>query len=103
MLWAQAEEVINALRDNWIGVAVATGLLIAVVVVFKIATGRKKPLPDLENSQRENLRTFPPPPPARARRLSVNGEPVRLRLVVVAPTGKLQDPITPDGVAELLD
>jgi hypothetical protein len=103
MLWAQAEEVINALRDNWIGLAIATGVLIALVVLFKIATGRKRPFPDLENSQREDLRTFPPPPAVRSRRLSVNGEPVRLRLVVVAPTGKLQDPISPDGVAELLD
>ena len=33
----------------------------------------------------------------------MNGEPVRVRLVVVAPTGKQQDPITPDDVPELLD
>jgi hypothetical protein len=78
--------------------------LIALVVLWKIATSRKKPHLDLEKGLREELRIYPPPPAtAGLRRLAVNGEPVRLRLVVIAPTGKVQDPITPDDVSGLLD
>ena len=33
----------------------------------------------------------------------MNGEPVRVRLVVIVPTGKAQKPISPDDVPDLLD
>src|SRR5262249_6190712 len=48
---------------------------------------------------------YPSAPPlvAGGRRLTVNDVPVRLRLVVVAPTGKQQVPITLDDVPGLLD
>ena len=104
MLWAQVEDVTNAVREYWIPAAIVGGALIALVVLWKIATSRKKPHLDLEMGLREDLRAYPPLPAAAGpRRLGVNGEPVRLRLVVVAPTGKLQDPITPDDVPGLLD
>jgi hypothetical protein len=104
MLWAQAEDVTDRIRDNWIWAAVVVGLIIALFVIARIAGSRKKKPPDLEKALREDLRGYPPPPATNApRRLTVNGEPVRLRLVVVAPTGKLQEPITPDQVPELLD
>src|SRR6185436_16620230 len=75
-----------------------------LLAIARIAGSRKKKLTDLEKALREDLRGYPPPPAATGpRRLTVNGEPVRLRLVVIAPTGKLQDAIAPDHVPELLD
>src|SRR5262245_7877528 len=104
MLWAQAEDVADRIKDNWVWAAIVVGLLVALLVIARIAGSRKENPPDLEKGLREDLRGYPPPPaPTGPRRLTVNGEPVRLRLVVVAPTGKLQDPITPDQVTELLD
>lgn len=35
--------------------------------------------------------------------MTVNGQPVRVRLVVVAPTGKQRDPVTVDDVPQLLE
>jgi hypothetical protein len=102
MLWAQAE-IIDKLRGNWIFAVMGLGILVALFVVFKIATGRKKAHPDNERGQRENLAEYPPPPLAGARQLSANGILVRLRLVVISPTGKSQDPISPDDVPDLLD
>src|SRR5256885_7556662 len=104
MLWAQAEDVVKHLRDNWIFAAIAIALLAAVLVLVQIARGRKKEPPDLEKGLREDLKSYPPAPPvADSRRLSVNGIPGRLRLVVMAPTGKTQEAIMPDQVAELLN
>jgi hypothetical protein len=107
MIWAQLNEALEKARGDgnlWIYVAVGIGVLIAVVALLKIATGRKKPHPDLEKGQREDLADYPPPPAAAGgRRLEVNGVPVRLRLVVIAPTGKQQAAITPDNAPGLLD
>jgi hypothetical protein len=102
MLWAQAE-FIDKLKENWIFAAMGLGVLVALFVVFKIATGRKKPHVDIERGQRESLVEYPPPPPAGVRQLSANGVPVRLRLVVISPTGKAQAPISLDDVPDLLD
>ena len=102
MLWAQAE-IIDKIKANWMLAAIALGMLFALFVLFKIAAGRKKRHPDLERGQREDLAEYPPPPPAGAKRSSANGMPVRLRLVVVSPTGKAHQPISPDDVPDLLD
>jgi hypothetical protein len=103
MLWAQAEDVARQVRDNWIYAAIAMGLLIALLVLLKIAASRKKPHADLEKGLREDLRSYPPAPATHGPRLRANGIPGRLRLVVLAPTGKLQESINPDQVADLLD
>jgi len=104
MLRAQAEDVLKPLQDNWILAAVVVGLLVAILVVLKIARSRKKEPPDLEKAWREDLKTYPlAPAAADPRRLTVNGIPGRLRLVVMAPTGKTQENIMPDNVAELLN
>lgn len=103
MVWAQADDLVRAVRENWVPIAVAVGLATAAVVLWRIAAARRREVPDLEKGLRENLAEYPPPPPAAGPRLSVNGVPVRLRLVVVAPTGRHQDPPTPDQVSELLD
>jgi hypothetical protein len=104
MLSAQADDLVNTVKENWVYGAVGVGLVFALFVLLRIAAGRKKKHPDLERGQREDLGEYPPPPAAAgARRLTVNGIPVRLRLVVVAPTGKAQDAIGADDVPALLD
>jgi hypothetical protein len=86
----------------WPYVAVGVGALVVLVVLVRLARRRAGGHRDLEAGLREDLDEYPPAPPGAAR-LLVNGVPGRLRLVVVAPTGKLSDPITPDDVPELLD
>src|SRR5262245_19072725 len=103
MIWAQANDLVEAARDHWVLIAVVTGLVVAGLVLWRIAAGRKRPHPDLERGLREDLAEYPPPPPAGPRRLTVHGDPVRVRLVVVAPTGKQQEPLSPDDVPEVLD
>ncbi len=82
------------------GVLALLGLLWAIKSRFFGA----RPAPDLQKGMRENLAEYPPPPadPGR-RRLTFHGLPVRIRLVVVAPTGKNQAPIDPDQVPRMLD
>ena len=103
MIWAQANDLVEKLTNNWILIAVGVGLLAAALMLWRIAAGRKRPHPDLERGQREDLGEYPPPPPVTICRLTVNGTPVRVRLIVVAPTGKQQAPITADDVPEVLD
>jgi hypothetical protein len=102
MVFAQAE-AIEKLKANWIYCAIGLGVLVAIIVLLKIAGGRKKKHPDLERAQREDLAEYPPPPPAGGKRLSANGVPVRVRLIVIAPTGKAQDPISVDELPDLLE
>jgi hypothetical protein len=103
MIWAQANDLVETVTNNWVPIAVGAGVLTALLILWRIAAGRKRPHPDLERGLREALAEYPSPPPASARRLTVNGTPVRLRLVVVAPTGRQQAPISPDDVPEILD
>ncbi|MSR51739.1 MAG: hypothetical protein EXS09_00425 [Gemmataceae bacterium] len=106
MFFAQVNEQLEKAKGDpnlWIYVAAGVGVLVALFVLFKIATGRKKKHPDLERGQREDLAEYPPPPPPGSKRLTAKGEPVRVRLIVICPTGKAQDPISMDEVPELLD
>jgi hypothetical protein len=103
MIWAQANDLIDKVKGNGVYIVVGVVALIVLLVLLKMATGRKKRPVDLEKSQREDLAEYPPPPAVSARRLTVNGLPVRIRLVVVAPTGKQQDPVSADDVPDLLD
>jgi hypothetical protein len=65
--------------------------------------GRRKAV-NPEQGLGENLREFPPAPGVpSSRRLTVHGVPVRVRLVVVAPTGRQQEDIAPDQIAGILD
>ena len=103
MIWAQAGDLVETARNNWVPIAVAAGVVVAGLVLLRIAAGRKRQHPDLERGLREDLAEYPPPPPAGGRRLTVTGVPVRVRLVVVAPAGKQHDPLTPDDVPAVLD
>jgi len=61
--------------------------LIFCVVLFR---GKKKPPVDPEAGLSEDLSTYPPAPSGKRHyQLSVMNTPVRLRLVAVAPVGKL--------------
>jgi hypothetical protein len=76
------------------------GMLFLLVVVVWITRGKKKV--DPEAGLAENLAEYPPPPAGGKKRVTVQGAPGRLRLVVVAPVGKKT--IAPDAAVEpLLD
>ena len=59
--------------------------LIVAFVLFKVLGGSKKIDPDAGLD--EDLAEYPPAPPAGTHRLTFEGQPVRLRLVVLAPAG----------------
>lgn len=60
----------------------------ALAVVFLFLIFRRKKKHDPEAGLAEDLGEYPPPPRPGKRRLLVQGSPMRLRLVVVAPVGK---------------
>lgn len=62
---------------------------VVLVLLFLVVAMRRKKTVDPEAGLAENLAGFPPAPgkPGR-RRLTVQEQPMRLRLVVVAPVGK---------------
>lgn len=67
------------------GVAV----LIVLLILVRVLGGGKKGPAQERGLKPENLADFPPPPGAPgSRRLTVHGNPVRLRLVIVAPIGR---------------
>jgi hypothetical protein len=103
MFWADVNDLTEFAREHWVLLAVLAGMLIAVLVLLRIAGARKREHPDLEKALRENLAEYPPLPPATGGRLLVNATPARLRLVVVAPPGKHHDSIAMDDVPALLD
>src|SRR5262245_33199335 len=88
------------------GVLVLMVLLLVVGVVSRLVRavfrGRPRPI-ELDLGPRENLADYPlPAEPWGKRRLTVEGVPVRIRLVVVAPMGN-KAPIAEAAVEELLD
>lgn len=113
MLFAESDTVnevkkqtLDAIQSNtslWVLAAgvVAVGI---VALVLRRILYRREAMPDLQKGQREILKEYPPPPGVELeRQLTINNTPVRVRFVVVVPTGKAQDPITPDQVPSLLD
>lgn len=83
-------------------VVVVLGLLAAIRVLkgwlFRTATG-----PAQERGvKEEDLASYPPPPPAGVKTLTLEGRPVRVRLVVVAPISK-EMPVDISEVENLLD
>lgn len=81
----------------------ALGLVVLVVLV-KMFSGGKAPPKDEQKGLREYLDEYPDPPPAPTggRRLVIDGIEARMRLVVVAPAGKLNT-LDVEDVPELLD
>jgi hypothetical protein len=78
---------------GWYAVLGVLGLLLLLLlwlVCGSILRGlfAREPPPPPKDDLREDLESIPPPPASRGdRRLTVEGTPVRLRLVVVAPAG----------------
>ncbi|WP_020472166.1 hypothetical protein [Zavarzinella formosa] len=105
MLFAQVNDVVEKVKSDSnlvIYAAAAVGGLVVLFVLFKILTGKKKH-PNLEKGMNENLADYPPPPASVGpKQLQVNGVPVRIRLVVIAPAGN-QKAVTPDEAPEILD
>lgn len=89
-----------------LGVAALAVLLLVLTLVrrlFRALFGRRRPARALDLGPVENLDEYPLPlGPVGRRRLTVEGLPVRLRLVVVAPLGK-QGQIREADLPELLD
>jgi len=80
------------------GGGIVTGLFLVIVVVW-LSGGKKKA--SSGSALDENLGDYPPAPAAGPRRLLVQGNTGRLRLIVVAPVGKR--PLDADQVEDLLD
>ena len=71
---------------EWIVLGVGALVVLLVLVLLLRALGGGKKSGGSERGLEENLATYPPPPGSPGpRRLLVEGEPMRLRLVVVAP------------------
>src|SRR5262249_22619855 len=67
---------------------VGIGCGVLAVLFMLMLMFRRKKKHDPEGGLGEDLGEYPPPPKAGKRRLLVQGNPMRLRLVVVAPVGK---------------
>jgi hypothetical protein len=76
------------IRDNLIFYgAIGAGVLVLLVLLVWLMRGRKRPV-EPESGLGEDLAEYPPPPKPGPRRVSVQGQTGRIRLVVVAPLGK---------------
>lgn len=72
------------------GVAVLLVLLVVIRVAKRVLYGGSGGARGLGVSE-EDLTKYPPPPPAGPKQLTIEGRPVRVRLIVVAPVGKDSD------------
>jgi hypothetical protein len=86
---------------GWAVVAVPTWLVATVGWWFLGLFLRGPKHPDLQAHLAETLAEYPPPPPPGPRRLTVLGQPVRVRLVVVAPVGTTV--VSAEAAESLLD
>lgn len=110
LLDASPEPIKTFLENGgWYGVLGVAGLLVLLVVWGLLSRllgglfGRRKRETGSEDDLQEDVTALPPPPPATGdRRLTVEGVPVRVRLVVVAPAGRGYD-INPGTIPQLLD
>jgi hypothetical protein len=82
-------------RDYWWAIFGAAALVVLIVLsgvlgrIVRRLFGRTQAPPDWDAQGQESLADYPPPPgPPGKRRLTVEGVPVRLRLVVIAPLGR---------------
>src|SRR5947209_7587431 len=84
-------------KNGWLIYAGAglVALLVLLVLARKLLGGRRKEGLDPDRGLEENLAEYPPPGPPGSMRLTVAGQPARLRLVVAAPVGK-QAVLTPE-------
>jgi hypothetical protein len=83
-----------------IGAAVVAALV--TLVILAIVLTSKKPKVQPEAKLDEDLGEYPPAPPAGTHRLSFEGQAVRIRLVVLAPSGTntTMDAAKAEGILE---
>ena len=97
----------DAAEYAWWGL-LGFGALVALLLLWAVCSKllgllTPKPKPPKEKNLHEDLEDYPPLPPSTGdRRLLVEGVPVRLRLVVVAPPGK-ESRISADNIEKVLD
>ncbi|MBI1916585.1 MAG: hypothetical protein HYS12_17895 [Planctomycetes bacterium] len=111
-VWADWKDVfpesVRPHLDGPVGYAVLAAVgLIALLILLLLVKYVLRALvggwgKDDESGLRERLAEYPPPGPPGSRRLTVEGIPVRVRLVVVAPVGK-EHAIAEADVAGLVD
>jgi hypothetical protein len=101
-------EAVRGFLETPLGIAsivLGLGIVVFVLAHFsgRMFAGILGPAPkNPEKGLGENLVEYPPPPKLGARQLTINGVPVRLRLVVVAPVGRSRE-IDRDGVNDLVN
>jgi hypothetical protein len=93
-------------EGGWLGILALLGLLL-LFILWKAAGGLfrgKRPTKvRRDKGLREDLATIPAAPPHSGdRKLTVEGVPVRLRLVIVAPAGTAYE-VKPDAIPDVLD
>jgi hypothetical protein len=88
LLLAEGEQIADQLKGNLPLIGGVAGVVLVLLVIAMLLRRGKRPV-DPEQGLAENLAGFPPAPgkPGK-RRVLVHGQPMRVRLVVVAPTGK---------------
>jgi hypothetical protein len=98
-----------AVRDYWWAILPAAGLAVFLVVgtlirrVVRTLFARRPAPAELDFGPKENLADYPlPAEPWGRRRLTVEGVPVRLRLLVAAPMG-IRGALHEAALADLLD
>ena len=101
-------EELKDLLQGWVWWAILgfLGLIVLLImwaIASKIRASMQRPEAVPQADLSEDLRSIPAAAPSTgARRLTVDGVPVRLRLVVVAPSG-VETIVNPDTVNTLLD
>jgi hypothetical protein len=108
MLWAQAiddaqKKLEEAANDpamwKYIGLGLAAVAILYLLVKF---LGGKKAIPDVQAGLKENLKDYPAPPGAGQRTLDFNGLSTRIRLIVMAPSGKQKETLTAEQIPALM-
>ncbi len=93
---------------GWLAILGVGGLLVLLILWLLLrglfgGRSRRGVRDGPRQVSREDLEAIPPPPPSSGdMQLTVEGLPVRLRLVVVAPAGTAYE-IAPETVPEILD
>lgn len=97
--WADVPPGPPLIGNNLVVYAVLGGALLALLLLILWIRGGRRPAVDPESGLLEDLSAYPPAGPG-PRRLFVQGQPLRLRLIVIAPLGKRVLPA--DGAMEPL-
>jgi hypothetical protein len=67
---------------------IALGAIVLVAILMSLMRKKPKEAFDPEAGMQEDLAEYPDPPPVGSRQVTYQGQPVRIRLVVVAPVGR---------------